>query len=101
MKYCRIPGRGSTHWGHYFFVDSLGGGLVNTSIIALWFEVVFHITLSAVGIHGIRSLESGEITHQDIANAATVAIIGDGILVLQLFFLWSRHLPNISYRQEC
>ncbi|MCL5439667.1 MAG: MFS transporter [Candidatus Thermoplasmatota archaeon] len=36
--------------GSLFFVDSLGGGLVNTSIIALWFEVVFHITLSQAGL---------------------------------------------------
>ncbi len=58
-------------------------------------------SLSAVGIHGIRSLESGEITHQDIANADKVAIIGDGILGLELasslvqggkkVFLVSRH----------
>ena len=41
-------------------------------------------SLSALGIHGIRSLESGEITHQDISNAAVVAIIGDGILGIEL-----------------
>ena len=41
-------------------------------------------SLSALGIHGIRSLESGEITHQDIANAGIVAIIGDGILGIEL-----------------
>ncbi|MCL4452291.1 MAG: FAD-dependent oxidoreductase [Candidatus Thermoplasmatota archaeon] len=41
-------------------------------------------SLSALGIRGIRSLESGEITHNDIAKAETVAIIGDGILGIEL-----------------
>lgn len=58
-------------------------------------------SLSGLGIHGIRSLESGEITHHDTADASTVAIIGDGILGLELasslvkggkkVFLASRH----------
>jgi|YelNatPaOPRAMG01_1025707.scaffolds.fasta_scaffold04333_8 NADPH-dependent 2,4-dienoyl-CoA reductase/sulfur reductase-like enzyme len=58
-------------------------------------------SLSALGIHGIRSLESGEITQHEIANASSVAIIGDGILGVELasslvqggkkVFLVSRH----------
>ncbi len=33
-----------------FSVDSLGGGLVNTAIITLWFKVVYHISLSGAGL---------------------------------------------------
>lgn len=36
--------------GSLFLVDSIGGGLVNTSIISLWFEVEYHITLSQAGL---------------------------------------------------
>lgn len=33
-----------------FAVDSLGGGLVNTAIITLWFKVVYGISLSGAGL---------------------------------------------------
>ncbi|MEM0156528.1 MAG: MFS transporter [Thermoplasmataceae archaeon] len=33
-----------------FSADSLGGGLVNTAVISLWFEEVYHITLSQAGL---------------------------------------------------
>ena len=33
-----------------FSVDSLGGGLVNTAIITLWFKVVYGISLSGAGL---------------------------------------------------
>ncbi len=33
-----------------FSADSLGGGLVNTAVISLWFEQVYHITLSQAGL---------------------------------------------------
>ncbi|EQD31650.1 sugar transporter related protein, partial [mine drainage metagenome] len=36
--------------GSLFLVDAIGGGLVNTSIISLWFEVEYHITLSQAGL---------------------------------------------------
>ncbi len=32
-----------------FSLDALGGGLVNSSIISLWFDVVYHTTLSQTG----------------------------------------------------
>ncbi|MEM0159054.1 MAG: MFS transporter [Thermoplasmataceae archaeon] len=32
-----------------FLVDSLGGGLVNVSIITLWFKTVYHVSLSQAG----------------------------------------------------
>ena len=33
-----------------FSVDSIGGGLVNTAIISLWFRVVYNISLSQAGL---------------------------------------------------
>ena len=33
-----------------FSVDAIGGGLVNTAIISLWFKVVYNITLSQAGL---------------------------------------------------
>lgn len=33
-----------------FSVDSLGGGLVNTAIITLWFKVIYGISLSGAGL---------------------------------------------------
>ncbi len=33
-----------------FSVDSVGGGLVNTAIISLWFRVVYNISLSQAGL---------------------------------------------------
>ena len=46
-----------------FFVDSVGGGLVNTSIITLWFEVVYHVTLSQAGLIfiGVNIITAGSI----------------------------------------
>jgi Major Facilitator Superfamily. len=35
---------------YLFSMDAFGAGLVNTAIIALWFEYVYHITLSSAGI---------------------------------------------------
>ena len=36
--------------GSLFAIDSLGGGLVNTAIISLWFKEVYGITLSNAGL---------------------------------------------------
>ena len=33
-----------------FSVDSIGGGLVNTAVISLWFKVVYNISLSQAGL---------------------------------------------------
>ncbi|WP_393971291.1 MFS transporter [Oxyplasma meridianum] len=35
---------------YLFSMDALGGGLVNTAILSLWFNYVYHITLSEAGI---------------------------------------------------
>ena len=39
-----------SHLAILFSVDSLGGGLVNTAILTLWFKVVYNVTLSQAGL---------------------------------------------------
>ena len=39
-----------SHLAILFSVDSIGGGLVNTAILTLWFKVVYNITLSQAGL---------------------------------------------------